>query len=112
MPEKFCSEYNKFKVTWFLSQNNFPNTSSEHFQCSIDNIAEITVKNEKSLRPESENRNKNTQFFGKRLPNNIFYTWRMCFWQNDRNVLTKYKKNYASNSDQKEKKILPQNKFP
>ena len=56
--------------------------------------------------------NENTQFFGKRLPKKFFYTWRMCFWQNDKDVLTKNYEIYVSNSDQKEMKFLPQNKVP
>ena len=36
----------------------------------------------------------------------------MCFWQNDKAVSTKNYEIYASNSDQKEMKFLPQNKVP
>ena len=36
----------------------------------------------------------------------------MCFWQNDKDVLTKNYEIYVSNSDQKEMKFLPQNKVP
>ena len=36
----------------------------------------------------------------------------MCFWQNDKDILTKNSKIYASNSDQKEMKFLPKNKVP
>ena len=70
VPETFCWKYNKFKVTWVLSENNFPNTSSGQVQCSIDNIAEISVKNKKNLRPESENRKKTHTFSGKNCPKN------------------------------------------
>ena len=54
--------------------------------------------------------NENTQFFGKRLPKKFLYTWRMCFWQNEKDVSNKNFEIYASNSDQKEMKFLPQNK--
>ena len=36
----------------------------------------------------------------------------MCFWQNDKDILTKNSKIYAPNSDQKEMKFLPKNKVP
>ena len=64
----FAQSTKKFKVTWFPSKNNFPNTSSGHVQCSIDNIAEISVKNKRNLRPESENTKKIHIFLGKNCP--------------------------------------------
>ena len=36
----------------------------------------------------------------------------MCFWQSDKDVLIKSYKIYASNSDQKETKLLPKKKVP
>ena len=93
-------------------QKQFPNTSSGHVQCSIDNIAEISVKNKKSLLPESENRKKIHIFSGKNCPKKSSIHEERAFDEMTRTFRLKKKKNYASNSDQKEKKILPQNIFP